>query len=282
LPARIVKADGNGSVVIDLKPSTWIGKAEQVKKLRRRRQGSSDRSAAVADVRCAAPICQRSPSVAAMMARQSSAADVGGSGAMPQPGPVQAPARRSPSMGFLERQRPMACPSPMRQRSPSVGALQRAPPPVGAPPMCHRTPSVGSKDGLGNSPSAARLQRDPSPSCAGGGGGGGGGGRAASPRRSPSPIPGAIYHCHHVTPSVAAGTPRSGRESTPSGRAASPRSLAGAGAAVCRPNGSGSGNPPRSHETPRQYRPPCGPRLASPLRRRPLGAGGVGAAIAGA
>mmetsp|Transcript_50325 Transcript_50325/g.119644 ORF Transcript_50325/g.119644 Transcript_50325/m.119644 type:complete len:524 (-) Transcript_50325:214-1785(-) len=59
LPASVVNVDSEGSIIIDLKPNTWISKEEQAHKVRRRRP----EAAVPAPVACATPLRQRSPSV---------------------------------------------------------------------------------------------------------------------------------------------------------------------------------------------------------------------------
>mmetsp|Transcript_19333 Transcript_19333/g.35014 ORF Transcript_19333/g.35014 Transcript_19333/m.35014 type:complete len:528 (-) Transcript_19333:193-1776(-) len=58
LPASVVNVDNEGSIIIDLKPNTWISKEEQAHKVRRRRP-----EGVPAPIACATPLRQRSPSV---------------------------------------------------------------------------------------------------------------------------------------------------------------------------------------------------------------------------
>jgi len=108
LPAKVVNvSDGDGRIIIDLKPNTWLSKAEQATRIRPR---ADPEAAARAQ---APPMRQQSPSVVAR----------GRDGGTPM-------GQRSPSVDIASRpgSRGPGCGTPMRQRSPSVGAL----PPVGS------------------------------------------------------------------------------------------------------------------------------------------------------
>jgi len=112
LPAKVINVDGEGGIVIDLKPNTWIHRSEQAQKVRPRSNRAEEaavpgREAAVGR-QCNTPMRQRSPSV-----------------------------QRHPSQ----------CASPMMQRSPS---MREAPPSRGASPMMRRSPSMGAADRPGS------------------------------------------------------------------------------------------------------------------------------------
>lgn len=121
LPATVTNADESARIVIDLKPNTWIAKAEQAIKIRPRTKSVTDCPPA----RAASPMVRQSPSM-----------------------------QRSPSIGPADRGTPRgggACPSPVAQRSPSVGP---GPQPASrcASPMMNRSPSIG----FGDRPSSSR------------------------------------------------------------------------------------------------------------------------------
>lgn len=140
LPASVINVDGDGRIVIDLKPNTFISKEEQATKIRPRKvenggaRGASPRVSAASPrsgggVRAASPMVQRSPSIGARA-----------------PSPMNRPGSRG------------ASPSPMMQRSPSGGGFQR-PPSRGASPSggMQRTPSGGV--GSGAAPSWGPLKK---------------------------------------------------------------------------------------------------------------------------
>ncbi|CAE7815149.1 NEK1, partial [Symbiodinium necroappetens] len=43
LPATVLRTDGEGRIIIDLKPNTWLSKEDQATKVRRRRDGPGSR-----------------------------------------------------------------------------------------------------------------------------------------------------------------------------------------------------------------------------------------------
>lgn len=296
LNAAVVNTDHDGRIVIDLKPNTWISKAEQAAKVRPRRNH--------APKVVASPMRQRSPSVGALDPKQA--------GGRPVATPMQ---QRSPSMGNFEPNAPRAVATPLMQRSPSVGNVDRGRPvePASGSPVaafkkndlveyfsgthkdwlpavvlnvdgdgriiidlkpntwiCHaeqaskirprKKPDGAMPPRASASPMRQRSQsRDASPArdlSPARYGPGGNGSRAGTPRRDASPSP---------VVGSRAGTPMRNRGETPS-RAASPRAAAHA------PVGNG---------TPR-HRPPGIPRVSdSPMRRRSA-VGAAGMAIAGA
>merc|ERR1712039_139812 len=61
LPASVINADGDGRIIIDLKPNTWISKEEQATKIRDRRGRPSSRPPSGGG-----GMVQRSPSVGSL------------------------------------------------------------------------------------------------------------------------------------------------------------------------------------------------------------------------
>eukprot|EP00928_Gymnodinium_smaydae_P011395 TRINITY_DN14209_c4_g1_i1.p1 TRINITY_DN14209_c4_g1~~TRINITY_DN14209_c4_g1_i1.p1 ORF type:complete len:696 (-),score=140.69 TRINITY_DN14209_c4_g1_i1:320-2407(-) len=141
LPARVIKVDSNGKIVIDLKPNTWISREEQATKVRPRQEAPKMQP----------PSMQRSPSIGSAR---------GGGAAAPSPRNYQ---QRVPSAGPPGSARGA---SPMMRRSPSVCSNGGREPAAGVPstpgrcasPM-QRRPSYGG--GVQASPSSARSPAYP-------------------------------------------------------------------------------------------------------------------------
>mmetsp|Transcript_59920 Transcript_59920/g.140169 ORF Transcript_59920/g.140169 Transcript_59920/m.140169 type:complete len:638 (+) Transcript_59920:66-1979(+) len=136
LPATVLRTDGEGRIIIDLKPNTWLSKEDQATKVRRRRDGPGSRGGSP----------MRTPSVAGP--------DKNGlRGAFPSP-----QMGRSPSSGAVGL-RPGSRPgsrgaSPLHRRSPALAAGAIA--------------GIGSRpgSGLGSRPgsrAASPSHRAPSP-----------------------------------------------------------------------------------------------------------------------
>eukprot|EP00929_Paragymnodinium_shiwhaense_P118585 TRINITY_DN904_c0_g2_i1.p1 TRINITY_DN904_c0_g2~~TRINITY_DN904_c0_g2_i1.p1 ORF type:complete len:618 (+),score=75.41 TRINITY_DN904_c0_g2_i1:94-1947(+) len=124
LPARVINVNAAGSIIIDLKPNTWIGVEEQATKVRPRSEPKP-----VPAARAPSPGMRRSPSVGSAR---------GASPRMNTPG--RAPSPRGSGIGRT----PSGPAAPMIQRSPSIGSANGRPPSVrGASPMINRTPSIG-------------------------------------------------------------------------------------------------------------------------------------------
>lgn len=146
LNATVVNADGDGRIVIDLKPNTWISKEEQSGKIRPRRGANGNAAPARPS---ASPMRQQGP--------HPGAKGVAGSPMV----------QRSPSAGAFEPPRRGAgTPLGAQNRSPSVDAIQR-PQPSPQPPS-----RVRSADNLaqvrGASPTPSARAPSPSPSVPGG------------------------------------------------------------------------------------------------------------------
>jgi len=284
LNATVMNTDGDGKIVIDLKPNTWITREEQSVKIRPRR-GAPARA-------CASPMRQRAASPAPSQAKASPRIQRSPSAGGFSPNPRRAATplgmpQRSPSAGVL-LERVASSPQPP-SRARSVDKLIGVPAaPLGVVPYkknelveyfssTHRDwlPAVvinvdmeakiiidlKPNTWLDKNEQTAKIRRrgkDAGPQRPGGAASPlrqrnpcGPGSRANTPGRSPSPAPGA-------------GTPWS-RGNTPS-RAASPR----------------GGAPAMANGTPRSRPPGIPPRVSdSPLRRRSA-VGAAGAAIAGA
>mmetsp|Transcript_61653 Transcript_61653/g.133512 ORF Transcript_61653/g.133512 Transcript_61653/m.133512 type:complete len:598 (-) Transcript_61653:278-2071(-) len=107
LPATILNVDSKGSIIIDLKPNTWITVDEQTAKVRRRARAGS---------RCASPYVQRSPSNGALRAMTPGA-----------PSPGRAPSPRGGAGGGTPRVRPPGIPrvsdSPLRHGGRNIAGL---------------------------------------------------------------------------------------------------------------------------------------------------------------
>jgi len=138
LPAKVIKEEPGGKVVIDLKPNTWMSQEEQLQKLRHRKEPPKliDRSSAY-------PRCGSTPAIAGP-----SRAD--GAGALN--GALPSVPRRSGSARSLEQ---MPNPSGM-QRSPSAPAVAQGPGPIPR----SRSRSVNSRH---SGPGSRSSSRAPSP-----------------------------------------------------------------------------------------------------------------------
>jgi NIMA (never in mitosis gene a)-related kinase len=131
VPATVANVDASGSIVVDLKPNSWISKNEQAQKVRRRKaEGGGANGYPQQQAAVAAPAAQRSPAAGQRPAMPR----------CPSPSPQQVAA------------------SPVRQRSPSVGpAGSRAPSPSAQP----RSPSPGP-GGVGATPRGRGRENTPS------------------------------------------------------------------------------------------------------------------------
>eukprot|EP00440_Ansanella_granifera_P020545 gb/GFBE01022313.1/.p1 GENE.gb/GFBE01022313.1/~~gb/GFBE01022313.1/.p1 ORF type:complete len:661 (+),score=110.18 gb/GFBE01022313.1/:1-1983(+) len=149
LPATVTKTDGDGRIIIDLKPNTWISKEDQASKvrLRARRQPAPDRPGSRPGSRAGSP-----------------------------------QVRRSPSVGGLEKANglpPRAGASPLMGRSPSIGGGAGFGAPGSRPgsragsPLHRRSPAMAAGAavaGLGSRPgsrAASPSHRAPSPRASG-------------------------------------------------------------------------------------------------------------------
>lgn len=158
LPAKVINTNASGSIIIDLKPNTWITRDEQTSRVRPRADESKPQPAA----RAPSPGIRRTPSVGS--ARGASPMNAPGRAASPRsqangigrtpsngglnpPGPA-AYMNRSPSLGSANGRPPIVAggASPMMNRSPSGGRPASG---RGESPMMNRSPSVGSGVGSG-------------------------------------------------------------------------------------------------------------------------------------
>eukprot|EP00927_Polykrikos_kofoidii_P082569 TRINITY_DN8235_c0_g1_i2.p1 TRINITY_DN8235_c0_g1~~TRINITY_DN8235_c0_g1_i2.p1 ORF type:complete len:665 (+),score=99.56 TRINITY_DN8235_c0_g1_i2:172-2166(+) len=142
LPAKIINADANGRIIIDLKPNTWISKEDQALKLRPRAADPPKETPA----RAASPMIRRSPSIGSARGASPSA---GNRGAPSSRAASPTGMRRTPSQGAMDRPGSRGySPAPAAQQSPSSN--RNRPPSAarnsvggGASPM-QRCPSAGS------------------------------------------------------------------------------------------------------------------------------------------
>jgi len=102
LQAIVIEVDGDGRIVIDLKPNTWMSKESQAQQIRPRRRCASD--PAIGSQPCRSPVREHSPSVAARRRPASpgshAATPAGGSRSgtpsrAPTPSRAHPPARRN-------------------------------------------------------------------------------------------------------------------------------------------------------------------------------------------
>lgn len=124
LPAHVIKADGTGGIVIDLKPNTWISKDEQTLKIRPRRSGAVQRPSS-ANRRPSPSSANRLP-------------QVGNSPQLPRP-----PMQRTPSWGNSDNRAPS--PAGWREglRAPSPSGRAREMTPLRAPSPSGRALTPG-------------------------------------------------------------------------------------------------------------------------------------------
>jgi len=155
LPATVTQLGsggqrGDGAIVIDLKPNTWLSREEQAKKVRPRRKAVAAAAAPPAAVRVAAsPQRQRSPAPSAR-----------GRGPTPQvaasPQRQRSPAPSARGMGPTPQAAARSPSTPRRQleRNPSAGAL-----PAGGAgtPLQQRSPSPTPSDRFGRGVGNARC-----------------------------------------------------------------------------------------------------------------------------
>lgn len=175
LPATVIKTDGEGRITMDLKPNTWLTKADQATRVRPMTRRSSEDRAAAAGVAGqspslgaaigAAPQLGVSPCVEATPRLDASPRVVSASPILRQRErslgtPMQRQAsrgaspaeRRSPSAGGLSTSRGQSPFTPMPQRSPPFGMRER-----GASPARERSPSESSAGLAGGEEVAARA-----------------------------------------------------------------------------------------------------------------------------
>jgi len=103
LPATVINVDGEGGIIIDLKPNTWIHRSEQALKVRPRSNRAEAAVVGAVGRQCSTPMRQRSPSVQRPPSQRAS--------------PMHSP--------FMREAPPSRGAAPMIRRSPSMGAADR-------------------------------------------------------------------------------------------------------------------------------------------------------------
>jgi len=166
LPATVTRSDGDGRITIDLKPNTWLTRAEQATRVR-------PRASRVSGDKAAAAVPRRSPSLGVGASpRVEATPRIDASPRVVSASPMMRQREQSPSaLGSgtpMQRQASRGA-SPVVRRSPSLGGGMGTP--RGQSPMLRRSPSFGMRDrppSRGASPARERSPSECSGACTGG------------------------------------------------------------------------------------------------------------------